>query len=235
MLIFFDVETTGLESSDRIIETGIIGDGICFTERIKPADRKISSAAMAVHHITNEAIFTCKRFEASESKTLLDALNDADNTLVSHNVAFDTMMLSREGYTFKGDIVDTLRCTKHLIKELESYALQYLRYELELYKFEKEFFKSYNVTINSHSALSDALHVKMLYEYLLNIADSKLLKQLSNQMVLEEKFSFGKYKDRFIEEICMIDRGYIVWMLNSLSDIDEDLRYSLEYYLENAL
>ena len=46
-----------------------------------------------------------------------------------------------------------------------------------------------------------------------------------------QKFEFGKYSGRYIEEISMCDRGYLEWMLGNIMDLDEDLRYSIEYNL----
>ena len=70
----------------------------------------------------------------------------------------------------------------------------------------------------------------MLFEYLLNDVSIQQMKDLSLQNVLLEKFPFGKYVGKYIEEIVLSDRAYIMWMLG-LEDLDEDLRYSLEYYI----
>jgi len=50
-----------------------------------------------------------------------------------------------------------------------------------------------------------------------------------------QKFNFGKYEGRYIEEISICDRGYLEWMLMNILDLDEDLRYSINYYLEENL
>lgn len=230
MLIYLDTETTGLESSDKIVSIALLADKKLDYELIKP-DKRISIGAMALHNITNEMVEDALVFQESAIAQRLQALNSEDNTLVAHNVAFDMMMLEREGYHFKGEIIDTLRCAKHLIKECDSYSLEYLRYELALYQQEKERFRVYDITPCAHDARSDVLHVSMLLEYLLGLADIKTLKILSHEPVLMEKFSFGKYKGRFIEEICMVDRKYAQWLLKSVVDLDEDLRYSLQYYI----
>ena len=56
------------------------------------------------------------------------------------------------------------------------------------------------------------------------------LAELTQTPVLIKTFKFGKYKDREIEEIVKADKGYITWMQNNL-ELDEDLAYTLEYYL----
>lgn len=231
MLIFLDIETSGLESNDRIISIGIVYANHTHYELVKPPKRKISTAAMAVHHITNEVIKSKKQFKDSKSKRLLERLNCEENTFVMHNMSFVNDYFSREKFYIEAQCIDTCRCARHLLKENESYALAFLRYDLGLYKEEKMFFTAYNVEIEPHNALSDALHVKMVYNYLLTLGDAKMLALLSYEKVLLQTFSFGKYKDRYIEEISMIDRGYLEWMLHNMQEVDEDLYYSLEYYL----
>ena len=47
-------------------------------------------------------------------------------------------------------------------------------------------------------------------------------------------FKFGKYKDREIAQIVNEDRGYIQWMRQNL-DLDEDMQYTLDYYLASGV
>jgi DNA polymerase-3 subunit epsilon/exodeoxyribonuclease X len=103
--------------------------------------------------------------------------------------------------------------------------LQVLRYELKLYKKEDK-------DIVSHHALGDAKIVKLLYEYLLEMVSLEEMQSLSFKKVLLQKLEFGKYAGRYIEEIVSQERGYLEWMLHNIVDLDEDLRYSISYYLE---
>jgi DNA polymerase III epsilon subunit-like protein len=167
------------------------------------------------------------KFKDSKAYKFLEKHNDESTTIVGHNIKFDLAMLEKSGFSFKGEIIDTLRVTKHLIPECEQFSLQFLRYELKLYKQEKE-------QLQAHNALSDAKIVKNLYEYLLDMAPKDKLAELSFKKVLITKFEFGKHNGRYIEEIAMIDRGYLEWMLANILDLDEDLRYSIEYYLEGV-
>jgi DNA polymerase-3 subunit epsilon/exodeoxyribonuclease X len=145
-------------------------------------------------------------------------------TLIAHNVKFDLQKLSAAGLEWKGKVVDTLRVTKHLIPECEYFSLQVLRYELQLYKRENESFMA-------HHALGDAHVVKFLYEYLLDLASQEQMCELSFKKVLLEKLEFGKYAGKYIEEIAISDRSYLEWMLANISDLDEDLHYSILYHL----
>lgn len=230
MLVFLDTETTGLEISDRICAIGFIDEDEVWYELINPM-KKIPPSASAIHHITNEMIKESPVFSASKSVEKLITLNTLETILVSHNAPFDLAMLQKEGITWQGKVIDTLKCSKALMDDLEGYSLQFLRYELRLYRNEKDFFGEYDIEITPHHPLSDALHTKMIYEYLLDLADEEELVSLSQSRLLLKRLPFGKYAKKHIEEIALKDANYLKWMLESLMDLDEDLRYSIEYYL----
>ncbi len=233
MLIFFDTETTGVEAGDRICAVGMLKEDECHYELIHPG-RKIPPAASAIHQITNEMLKDAPAFAQSESSVRLKALNDTNNVLISHNAPFDLSMLEKEGFQWQGEVIDTLKCAKALMDDLEGYGLQFLRYELRLYRDEKTFFARYGADITPHHPLSDALHVKMVYDYLLDLAPHEELVRISKSHVLLNRLPFGKYAKRRIEEIAHKDPGYLKWMLESLMDMDEDLRYSIEHYLREV-
>lgn len=232
MLVFLDTETTGLEISDRICAIGFIDDDEVHSELINPM-KKIPPAASAIHHITNEMVKEAPIFTVSQSDSKLKNLNTFQNTLVSHNAPFDLAMLQKEGLTWQGRVIDTLKCSKALMDDLDGYSLQFLRYELRLYRNELEFFNDYGVDITPHHPLSDALHTKMIYEYLLDLADEEEMISLSQSHLLLSKLPFGKYAKKRIETVALKDPMYLKWMLESLMDMDEDLRYSIEYYLRS--
>ena len=233
MLVFLDTETTGLEISDRICAIGFIDDDEVHSELINPV-KKVPPAASAIHHITNEMVKEAPIFAVSQSDSKLKNLNTFQNTLVSHNAPFDLAMLQKEGLTWQGRVIDTLKCSKALMDDLDGYSLQFLRYELRLYRNELEFFNDYGVDITPHHPLSDALHTKMVYEYLLDLADEEEMISLSQSRLLLSKLPFGKYAKKRIETVALKDPMYLKWMLESLMDMDEDLRYSIEYYLRSV-
>lgn len=228
MLIFIDLETTGLEESDKICSIALIvadnGEVTSKYELINEG-KKIPPKASSIHHITNEMLQDKVVFLQSDSYKFLELHNNPETTLIGHNIHFDIAKLSAAGFKNRCGVIDTLRVSKHLIKEVESYALQFLRYELKLYRRE-------DTQLIAHNALGDATVVKYLYEYLLEIASHEKMEELTFQKVLLEKFTFGKYAGRYIEEISMIDRGYLEWMLTQIVDLDDDLRYSIDYYLQ---
>jgi len=159
--------------------------------------------------------------------------NTKENTLVSHNAAFDMKMLAWSGLVWQGDMIDTAKVTKHLLPECERFSLQFLRYDLKLYRREQIILDKYGIknALCAHNALSDVVVTKVLFDTLKEMAHVEKMKELSEQPVLLQKFTFGKYMGHYIEEIAQSDRAYLVWLMN-LTALDEDLRYSVEYYLE---
>jgi DNA polymerase-3 subunit epsilon/exodeoxyribonuclease X len=229
-VIFLDTETTGLEAKDRICALGMITEDEVHYELIHPG-KKIPPGASAIHHITNEMVKDSPAFAESQSAEKLKSLNTPENILVSHNAPFELDMLQKEGIAWQGGVIDTLKCSKSLMDDLEGYALQFLRYELRLYREEVNVFEKHQIGIVPHHALSDALHTKMVLEYLLDLADVERLIEISKSHVLLTRLPFGKYAKKRIEEIALKDPSYLKWMVESLMDMDEDLRYSIEHYL----
>ena len=238
MLIFLDIETTGLESVDRICSIGIIGsdsvDMISLYELVYEG-KKISSKASSINHITNEMIKDKSKFKDTKAYHFLQKYNNEESTIVAHNIKFNLEMLLASEFQWYGKIIDTQRVTKHLIPECEEFSLQFLRYELKLYKDENQEISKYLENIQPqiymHNALNDALVVKLLYIYLLDMKSHSELIDLSFKNVLIEKFEFGKYKGRYIEEVAMSDRSYLEWILCDTSKLYEDLKYTIQNYI----
>jgi len=232
MLIFIDIQTTGLETDDVMCSIALLNEDKVIYELLNEG-KKIPPLASSIHHITNEMIQDKKSFKESKVHDFLEQNNNPNNTLIAHNIKFDLEKLSAAGLDWQGDAVDTLKVTKHLIQECELFSLEFLRYELKLYRQESTLKEKYGIkdALCAHNALNDVLITKLLFEYLLDYATLQEMKELSFQNVLLEKFPFGKYMGKYIEEIVLNDRAYVSWMLG-LKELDEDLKYSLEYYLK---
>jgi len=237
MLIFIDVETTGLEREDKICSIALIivdEQSVSYKYELVNEGKKIPPQASSIHHITNEMIKNKPAFQESKIYKFLQENSSEKNTLIAHNIKFDLEKLSSAGLIWKGDVIDTLRVTKHLIPECEFFSLQVLRYELKLYRDEDKEKMALGIkdALSAHNALSDAIVVKLLFNYLQELATMDEMRELSFKNVLVQKFDFGKHSGKYIEEIAMSDRGYLEWMLHSVIDLDEDLKYSINYYLE---
>ena len=225
------MQTTGVESDDVICSVGVLYEEKLLCELVNEA-KKIPALASSIHNITNEMIQEKTAFRKSSVYKLLQEYNTHEHTLVSHNLAFHLQKLSQHGLEWQGGVVDTARVTKHLIPECELFSLNFLRYELQLYKQEKASKALYGIkcALVAHDVQSGVIITKLLFEYLSTLATLEAMQEMSFSKVLLEKLPFGKYQGRYIEEIVDIDRSDLQWMLQ-LPELDEDLRYSLEYYL----
>jgi DNA polymerase-3 subunit epsilon/exodeoxyribonuclease X len=236
VLIFLDIETTGYEREDKICSLGVLTfeDDACVSAmyELVNEDKKIPPSASALHNITNEMIEKKPPLKESEIYAFLQKNDSEKNTLIVHNAAFVLEKLHSAGLTWHGKIIDTFKVVKHLIPECELFTPEFLRYELKLYRDEEALKKECGIkdAFITHHALSDAAVIKLLFDYLTQMTTLDEMNRLSFENVLLEKFSFGKYSGRYIEDIAMNDRGYLMWML-SLENLDDDLRYSIEYYL----
>jgi DNA polymerase-3 subunit epsilon/exodeoxyribonuclease X len=239
--IILDTETTGNQQEDKIIQLGffVISGGKCevYNSYCK-SDQHISVEAMEVHNIVPKMIENEPYLKDTIAYKKLNEINSGDNYIFIHNANFDLDMLKKDGFTNNMKVVDTLRCAKHLYKELDYHRLQYLRYKLELYKSENIEAKKLNIDIKSHDAIGDVLILKLFSrELFLEVKKQfpdeephdKLI-EFTNTPVLLTKLKFGKYKNQRIEDIANSDLGYLKWMYKNL-EIDEDLKFTLEKYI----
>jgi len=243
LYILFDTETTGNQERDRIIQIGALiihsksqiesFDELCSTTV------PISVEAMEVHNITPGIIAGKAPFDQTRFYRKINEYNRPENYLIAHNIQFDLGMLEKEGFENHYTLIDTVRCARHLFGDLPYHRLQYLRYALELYKEEEAEAKKLGITIKAHDAIGDVVIMKLLLSRLVREArvrfpDSDIMQklaELTRTPVLMREFKFGKYKGREIEEIANEDAGYLKWMRKNL-DLDEDMRYTLDYYLD---
>lgn len=241
--VLLDTETTGNSKEDRLIQIAFLvakgGENLRAVESFCKAPLPIKVDAMAVHHITEEMIENKPPFLESSAFSELEKLNSGENFLVIHNAPFDVGMLEKEGFKWRGSVIDTLRCAKHLI-DSESHALQYLRYFLELYKDEDQIAENLDRTITAHDAVGDVIILYLLTQYLFKIVGKNRegieeLVRLSSQPVLIKKLRFGKHKGKSIEQVALEDPNYLEWLYKEQKkneQKDEDMLYTLEYYLK---
>ncbi|NOQ31218.1 MAG: 3'-5' exonuclease [Helicobacteraceae bacterium] len=237
--ILFDTETTGIADDDRVIQVGaMIVDSkgsVEVHDELCSSDQAIKLEAMEVHGITPELLIGKSKFTDTNFYKALLSLNTPDNFLIAHNMPFDMGMIKKEGFESNLQIIDTLRCARHLLKDSPYHRLQYFRYSLELYKIEAAEAKKHNIVIKAHDAIGDVLVMKLLLSKLVERVKAEYagvnpmlkLVELSNTPIFIETFKFGKHKDKKIVDVCDQDIGYINWMQKNM-DLDEDMKYTLD-------
>ncbi|AXK48919.1 DNA polymerase III subunit epsilon [Aliarcobacter trophiarum LMG 25534] len=241
--ILFDTETTGAQEEDRVIQFGSMilnqkGDLEVFDELcINPIPIKLE--AMEVHNITPDLLKNKPNAVDTNFYKRLQELNRSENFLIAHNINFDLEMIKKEGFVNNYQLIDTLRCARHIFSELPYHRLQYLRYALELYKDEVAEAKKLNITIKAHDAIGDVLVMKLFLSKLVaqvkmsfpDINPMKKLVELTLTPVFVQTFKFGKYKGESIEDVAKKDANYLNWMMKNM-DLDEDMQYTLNRVLE---
>ncbi len=246
--IFCDLEATGNRDQDRIIQLGLMifeksinTDPVYIFNELNSTDADMMSEAMELHNITPEMLIGKNDLFSTEGYKTLQELNLPKNVFIAHDAPSDLKMLKKEGFANKLTVIDTLKCTKHLFPDLDTHRLQFLRYDLELYKDEITLAETMNITLKAHDAISDIVVTKLLLKKLIKETENQFgitsesvvvekLIELSSARVLFQRFNFGKYKGEYIEDVVHSDYDYVLWMRDTLK-LDEDMKYTLDYYL----
>jgi DNA polymerase-3 subunit epsilon/exodeoxyribonuclease X len=242
--IILDTETTGTAETDRVIQLGYIVLGVNPIEvhnEFNSCDVPISFGAMEVHGITPDLLEgkpPCT--QTSAYKRLLE-LNTPENYLIIHNAPFDIIMLEKEGFNTQMKVIDTLRVAKHVLPDEEAHRLQYFRYKMDLYKEEKKQADALGIVVKAHDAIGDVLVLKLFLSKLKQAVQTAFpndnpvekMVDLTNTPILVKTFRFGKHKGKELAEVAQEDAGYLRWMLSSMDNLDDDLRYSINHVLGN--
>ncbi len=240
--ILLDTETTGTGDNDKIIQLGYIVLGAPEIEVYNDfcsCDNPISFGAMEVHGITPEMIENKPECRETKAYKRLLELNSSGNYMIIHNAPFDLEMLEKEGFKTQMKVIDTLRVAKHVLPDEEAHRLQYFRYKMGLYKEEKEEAKALDIVVKAHDAIGDVLVLKLFLSKLKKIVwdtfpnenPVEKMVDLTATPILVKTFRFGKHKGKSLEEVAKEDAGYLRWMLNSMDNLDSDMRYSINYFL----
>jgi len=240
--VILDTETTGASETDRIIQLGYIVLGskeIEVQNEFCSSQVPISFGAMEVHGITPDMIEgkpSC--VEMSAYKRLLE-LNTPENYIIIHNAPFDLGMLEKEGFDTQMKVIDTLRVARHILPDEEAHRLQYFRYKFELYKDEQKEADALGIEVKAHDAIGDVLILKLLLSKLKDLVELEYphsnpvekMVDLTNTPIIVKTFRFGKHKGKSLEEVASADAGYLRWVLSSMDNLDDDMRYSINLVL----
>lgn len=227
-IIFFDLETTGLDiANDRIIEIAYIkvypnGNEESFTYRINP-ERPIPAESTAVHGITDEDVKDCPTFKQMANKIAAD-FKGCD--LAGYNSArFDLPMLAEE---FLRADVDIDLSTRKMIDVQTIFHKKEQRTLSAAYKFYCQ-----QDLVDAHAAMADT---QATYEILQSQLDR--YPDLQNDMAFladytctsknvdfagrivyndkgVEVINFGKYKGQPVVDVLKNDPGYYGWILQA--------------------
>lgn len=226
-IVFFDLETTGVDTSrDRIVEISTVkvfpnGDKEVKTRRLNP-EMHIPEEATAVHGITDEDVANEPPFRAI-AKSLAAYLEGCDFGGFNSN-KFDVPVLMEE-FLRAGVNVD--------FKNRKFIDVQNIFHKMEQRTLEAAYkFYCDKALDNAHSAEADTMAT---YEVLMAQLDR--YPELQNDVAYladfsargqsadyagrilynekgEEVFGFGKYKGRSVADVFREEPSYYSWMMN---------------------
>ena len=232
-LVFFDLETTGIDTAtDRIVEISYLkvfpnGTEESKTMRVNP-EVGIPESATAVHGISDEDVKDCPIFKEI-AKTLAKDIEGCDLAGYNSN-RFDIPLLAEE-FLRAGTDID--------LKKRKFVDVQTIFHKMEqrtlsaAYKFycDKEL-------VGAHGAEADT---KATYEVLKSqlerypdlTNDINFLSDFSSftknadfagRIIYDDKgveyINFGKYKGRKVADVLKEDTGYYSWIMSSKFTLD---------------
>jgi len=226
-IIFFDLETTGVDAAkDRIVEISMVkvmpdGEEIVKTRKINPG-MHIPEESTAIHGITDEDVADAPSF-AQVAKSLAQFVQGCDFGGFNSN-RFDLPLLVEE-FMRAGVDVDFKR--RKFIDVQNIFHKKEQRTLVAAYKFycDKDLTDAHSAeadTKATYEVLKAQLDrypdlendVDMLAEYSARGETVDYAGRIVYNEKGEEVFSFGKYKGRRVEEIFQLEPSYYSWMMN---------------------
>ena len=226
-IIFFDLETTGVDTAkDRIVEMALIklnpnGSKDKYVKRINPTI-PIPASSTEIHGISNEDVAGCPTFKQI-AKELYEWMKGCD--LAGYNaVRFDIPVLAEE-FLRANVTVD--------FTERNFVDVQQIFFKMEERTLSAAYRFYCNKSLeNAHSAEADTqATIEVLqaqldkYENLENDMDAlhkftngEGLVDYARRMVMkngEPVFNFGKYKGQKVEQVFTDQPQYYDWMMNA--------------------
>ena len=227
-IIFFDLETTGVDTAkDRIVEISMAkimpdGEEIVKTRKLNP-EMHIPEEATAIHGITDEDVKDCPTF-AQVAKSLEQFIRGCDFGGFNSN-RFDLPVLVEE-FLRAGVDVDFKR--RKFIDVQNIFHKKEQRTLVAAYKF----YCDKDLT-NAHSAEADTLATLEVLQAQLDRYPDDLKNDIgflaefscrdqnvdyAGRIVYNDKgvevFNFGKHKGRSVSEVFRTEPSYYSWMMN---------------------
>ena len=226
-IIFFDLETTGVDTTkDRIVEISMIkimpdGEEITKTRRLNPG-MPIPPEATAVHGITDDDVRDCPSF-AQVARSLAQFLQGCDFGGFNSN-RFDLPVLVEE-FLRAGVEVDLKR--RKFIDVQNIFHKKEQRTLVAAYRFycDRDLDDAHSAEADTR-ATYEVLQAQLdRYDDLENDVDALAAfssrgetADYAGRILYDEKgrevFGFGKYRGRSVEEVFRQEPSYYAWMMN---------------------
>ncbi len=226
-LVFFDLETTGLNvASDRIVEISWLkiqpdGRESKQTQLVNPTI-PIDPRAIAIHGITDEDVKDKPTF-SELARSLANEFEGCDFAGYNSN-KFDIPLLAEE--FLRASVDFDLRKRKFIDVQVIFHKMEqrtltaayqfYCKKVLEdAHSAEADTFATYEIL---KAQLDHYEHLQNDVDYLSVFSTQNRSVDLAGRIIYNDKdievFNFGKYKGEPVEEVLKKDPGYFGWILN---------------------
>ncbi len=226
-IIFFDLETTGVDTTrDRIVEISMVkvmpdGERITKTRRINPG-MPIPPSSTAIHGITDEDVADCPLF-AQVARSLAQFIEGCDIGGFNSN-RFDIPVLVEE---FLRSNVDVDLKRRHFIDVQNIFHKKEQRTLVAAYKF----YCGKDLT-DAHSAEADTIATYEVFlaqleryddlpediEGLAKFSAHNQMADFAGRILIDdngvEVFGFGKYRGESVVKVFEREPSYYAWMMN---------------------
>lgn len=247
MICYLDTETVCFpedlkEKQNVMIQLATaykIDEEFTFHENRNKNTLPITSKASAIHHIVEEDLIDELNYNETDTYNRLKTSLEYENInyMIAHNMPFDDKVLQLAGLdTSKVKKIDTLKVMKFLNDILygkgiphSSLALQFLMYELKLYRYRKSFYDKYDIEIrNAHDALFDVVDLIILTKWIMKTYDLSLedMYQITNEPLELVYMPNGSNRGKRIDSLSL---SQLEW--NRDNSYDDDVRYSCNLLL----
>ena len=226
-IIFFDLETTGVDTAnDRIVEISMIkimpdGEEIVRTRRINP-QMHIPEQATAIHGITDEMVKDEPTF-AQIAKSMAQFIEGCDFGGFNSN-RFDLPMLVEEflrvgvDVDFKNRQFIDVQTIFHKMEQrtlVAAYKFYCDKDLTEAHSAEADTRATYEVLKAQLDRYPDLQNdITALAEFSERGQTADFAGRIGYNDKGEEIFNFGKYKGRKVEDVFREDPSYYSWMIN---------------------
>ena len=216
-----DLETTGVDpDKDAIVEVAALdwtGEPPCslhLNQLVKPP-MKIPPVCSSITHLTDADVY-----DQPEWRDVKDKLEGAD-IYCAHRAAFDKSFLPDLAGKYW---ICTWKVALKAWPDLDSHALQFVRYSLKIGKPPEE------LGAMPHRAAYDAWCCAEIFQHALDSTDMtvKDMVILSAQPAVLSKLPFGKHAG---EHLSKVPESYLEWLAGSADKFDEDIIHTANHWL----
>jgi DNA polymerase-3 subunit epsilon len=225
--IFYDTETTGIDSSkEKIIELAAYDPILnkTFSTLINP-EMPIPKETTEIHHITDDMVKEAPKFheiipswiEFCQGETLLIAHNNDGFDILFLQAEFQRSKVSMPSWTF----LDSLKWARRYRNDLPRHSLQYLR-------------QIYDIPANdAHRALNDVVILHQVFMKMIDDLSYDVVYQLYKTKKDERNspssgpistMPFGKHAGQPLEKV---PKNYVEW-LNKSGAFDKEENKALK-------